>query len=213
MTKIKLCGLRRICDIECANALQPDAVGFVFARQSKRYIAPEEAKRLKALLRPSIRAVGVFVDNDSDAIVELAKQSVIDAVQLHGNEDEACLGAIKRKIDIPVYQAFRICSAEDVKRAEKSSADMVLLDAGAGCGEVFDWDLLKHMTRPYFLAGGLTPENVSEAIQKLHPCGVDASSALETGGWKDEKKMAAFVEAVRKTAGKKNKIFCNELSL
>lgn len=212
MTKIKLCGLRRICDIECANELQPDAIGFVFARQSKRYITPEEAKRLKALLRPSIRAVGVFVDTDHETIVELAKQGVIDAVQLHGNEDEACFRAIKRQIDIPVLQAFRIRSAGDVKRAEKSSADMVLLDAGAGCGEVFDWDLLTHMTRSYFLAGGLTPENVSEAIQKLHPYGVDASSALETGGWKDAKKMTAFVEAVRAPA-EKNIIFCNELSL
>lgn len=212
MTKIKLCGLRRICDIECANELQPDAIEFVFARQSKRYITPEEAKRLKALLRPSIRAVGVFVDTDHETIVELAKQGVIDAVQLHGNEDEACFRAIKRQIDIPVLQAFRIRSAGDVKRAEKSSADMVLLDAGAGCGEVFDWDLLTHMTRSYFLAGGLTPENVSEAIQKLHPYGVDASSALETGGWKDAKKMTAFVEAMRAPA-EKNKIFCNELSL
>lgn len=197
MTKIKLCGLKRACEIEWVNELKPDYVGFVFSKKSRRYVNPGEAGKLKAMLHSSIKAVGVFVDAKPEVIAGMAELEVIDAVQLHGSEDEAYLRELKRRIKIPVFQAFRITSAEDVKRAEVSSADMVLLDAGAGCGEVFDWNLLKDMKRPYFLAGGLTPENVSQAIKSLRPYGVDASSSLETEGLKDSIKMAAFVEAVR----------------
>lgn len=197
MTKIKLCGLKRACEIEWVNELKPDYIGFVFSKKSRRYVNPGEAGKLKAMLHSSIKAVGVFVDAKPEVIAGMAELEVIDAVQLHGSEDEAYLRELKRRIKIPVFQAFRITSAEDVKRAEVSSADMVLLDAGAGCGEVFDWNLLKDMKRPYFLAGGLTPENVSQAIKSLHPYGVDASSSLETEGLKDSIKMAAFVEAVR----------------
>ena len=197
MTKIKLCGLKRACDIVGANELEPDYIGFVFAKPSRRYVKPEEAGKLKAMLHSSIKAVGIFVDTKPEVIAGMAELEVIDAVQLHGSEDEAYLRELKRRIKIPVFQAFRITSAEDIKRAEVSSADMVLLDAGAGCGEVFDWNLLKDMKRPYFLAGGLTPENVSQAIKSLHPYGVDASSSLETEGLKDSIKMAAFVKAVR----------------
>lgn len=197
MTKIKLCGLKRACEIEWVNELKPDYIGFVFSKKSRRYVNPGEAGELKAMLHSSIKAVGVFVDAKPEVIAGMAELEVIDAVQLHGSEDEAYLRELKRRIKIPVFQAFRITSAEDIKRAEVSSADMVLLDAGAGCGEVFDWNLLKDMKRPYFLAGGLTPENVSQAIKSLHPYGVDASSSLETEGLKDSIKMAAFVKAVR----------------
>lgn len=197
MTKIKLCGLKRACEIEWVNELKPDYIGFIFSKKSRRYVNPGEAGKLKAMLHSSIKAVGVFVDAKPEVIAGMTELEVIDAVQLHGSEDEAYLRELKRRIKIPVFQAFRITSAEDVKRAEVSSADMVLLDAGAGCGEVFDWNLLKDMKRPYFLAGGLTPENVSQAIKSLHPYGVDASSSLETEGLKDSKKMAAFMEAVR----------------
>lgn len=197
MTKIKLCGLKRTCEIEWVNELKPDYIGFIFSKKSRRYVNPGEAGKLKAMLHSSIKAVGVFVDAKPEVIAGMAELEVIDAVQLHGSEDEAYLRELKRRIKIPVFQAFRITSAEDVKRAEESSADMVLLDAGAGCGEVFDWSLLKDMKRPYFLAGGLTPENVSQAIKRLHPYGVDASSSLESEGLKDSIKMAAFVEAVR----------------
>lgn len=197
MTKIKLCGLKRECDIEWANELQPDFVGFVFAKESRRYVAPKEAANLKSLLLPSIEAVGVFVNADIEVIAAIAEMGIIDVVQLHGSEDTAYLEKLRKRIKLPIIQAFRIKTAEDVQRAEKSSADMVLLDAGAGCGEVFDWRLLSEMSRPYFLAGGLTSQNVADAIDSLHPYGVDASSSLETGGIKDKEKMTAFVEAVR----------------
>jgi phosphoribosylanthranilate isomerase len=197
MTKIKLCGLKRECDIEWANELHPDYVGFVFAKESRRYVAPKEADILKSLLFPSIQAVGVFVNADIEVIAAIAEMGIIDVVQLHGSEDTAYQEKLRKRIKLPVIQAFRIKTAEDVKRAEKSIADMVLLDAGAGCGEVFDWRLLSEMSRPYFLAGGLTSQNVADAIDSLRPYGVDASSSLETGGVKDKEKMTAFVEAVR----------------
>lgn len=197
MTKIKLCGLKRVCDIEWANKLKPDYIGFVFVKQSRRYVSPNDAGELKRLLHPSIKVAGVFVDAELEVIAGIEEQNIIDVVQLHGSEDETYLRQLRERINVPIFQAFCIKTEEDMKRAEESSADMVLLDAGAGCGEVFDWSLLKNINRPYFLAGGLTPENVSDALEGLHPYGVDASSALETDGVKDKVKMAAFVKAVR----------------
>lgn len=197
MTKIKLCGLKRACDIVWANELKPDYIGFVFVRKSRRYVPPQEAGKLKAMLNTSIQAVGVFADEAPERIAELVEEGMIDAVQLHGSEDEEYLTQLRRLISVPVFQAFRIKSKEDIRRAEESSADVILLDSGAGCGEAFDWSLLQDRKRPYFLAGGLTPENVADAIERFRPCGVDASSSLETDGYKEREKMAAFVEAVR----------------
>lgn len=198
MTKIKLCGLKRVCDIEWANELQPDYVGFVFARQSKRYVTGKEAEKLRAMLHKPVKAVGVFVNEEPEVIAALTRQRTIDMVQLHGNEDEAYLRRLRGMTGVPVIQAFRVKTREDIQRAEKSSADIVLLDSGSGGGKTFDWDLLQDMKRPYFLAGGLTPKNVADAIERLRPFGVDTSSCLETEGVKDKRKMAAFVEAVRR---------------
>lgn len=197
-TKIKLCGLTRPADIEAANELMPDCIGFVFAPKSKRHVTKAQAKELKALLDPSIKAVGVFVNESPDVIVQLAKDGILDAVQLHGNEDASYIAALRNHLDIPILQAIRIRTAADAETAQGSTADSVLLDAGAGTGTAFDWSLIASVTRPYFLAGGLTPENVSDAILALHPHGVDVSSGIETNGRKDKEKMAAFVAAVRK---------------
>ena len=197
MTKIKLCGLRRSCDIQYANALSPDYIGFVFAKNSKRYVSPEEAEALRKQLQKGIIPVGVFVDEEIPLIEKLLEGHIIEAVQLHGSEDEAYIHTLKKRTDYPVIKAFRIRDREDIAAANRSSADYVLLDSGGGSGETFDWSLLGEINRPYFLAGGLTPGNVGEAIKKLHPYGVDASSSLETQGFKDKEKMAAFVKAVR----------------
>ena len=197
MTGIKLCGLSRSCDIETANALQPDYIGFVFAKKSRRCVSPEEAKSLKQLLSPDIRAVGVFVDEDPEVVADLLDRKVIDIAQLHGTEDEAYLSRLRTLTDRPLIQAVRIASEEDLRRAEASSADEILLDAGAGEGIAFDWQLLKGAKRRYFLAGGLNPQNVKAAIRDLRPYALDVSSGIETGGRKDPEKMAAFVAAVR----------------
>lgn len=197
MTKIKLCGLSRVCDIEEANLLQPDYIGFVFEKKSRRCVSPEQAGELKKLLRPEIRAVGVFVNEEPEAVAALLNHGVIDLAQLHGSEDAEYIRRLRDLTDGPLIQAFRIRSKEDLSRAAASAADEILLDAGAGTGTVFDWSLLRNMERRYFLAGGLNPENVREAIRDLHPHGVDVSSGIETDALKDRTKMAAFVAAVR----------------
>lgn len=201
MTKIKLCGLTRPCDIEAVNEIRPEYVGFVFAPKSRRCVTPEQAAVLKGSLAPGIAAVGVFVNEQPETVARLLSEGVIDMAQLHGGEDEAYIGCLRRLTDKPVIQAFRVRTEADAARAETSSADYVLLDSGAGTGMVFDWNVLRNIQRPYFLAGGLSAENVAMAVRKLHPYAVDVSSGIETDGMKDSRKMAAFAAAVRKEAG------------
>ncbi len=197
MTQIKMCGLRRPEDIEAVNELKPEYIGFVFFPGSKRYVTPETAKALRAGLEPGIKAVGVFVDEDPETVARLLEEGVIDIAQLHGHEDETYLTELRKKTDKPLIRAFRIRNAEDAQRAQASTAEQILLDAGAGDGKTFDWSWLKEMTRPYFLAGGLNPENAGEAVRELKPYAVDVSSGIETEGYKDINKMRAFARAVR----------------
>lgn len=198
MTKIKLCGLSRPCDIEAANALEPEYIGFVFAKKSRRYIPPEKASELKRLLDPAISAVGVFVNEAPETVSRLLHDGVIDIAQLHGSEDEAYIKDLRSLTDKPIIQAFRVKTEQDILLAERSSADWILLDSGAGTGTVFDWKLLQNVRRPYFLAGGLTPENAAAALRQCRPYALDVSSGIETDGVKDQIKMTAFVTAVRK---------------
>lgn len=198
MTKIKLCGLTRLCDIEAANELKPEYIGFVFAPKSRRYVSPEKAAELKKQLDSDISAVGVFVNESIDNIVYLLNNGIIDIAQLHGNEDENYINQLRKLTDKPIIKAFRIDTEQDVINAEKSSADYTLLDSGAGTGTVFDWELIKSIKRPYFLAGGLGIDNVRDAVKVLKPYAADVSSGIETDGVKDRIKMAAFVAAVRK---------------
>lgn len=198
MTKIKLCGLSRPCDIEAANRLKPEYIGFVFLPKSKRYVDYEKARELKSLLSPIIKAVGVFVDESPQTVAELLNNGIIDIAQLHGGEDEDYIGLLRNLTDKPIIKAFRIQSEDDILRAEESSADYILLDSGMGTGTVFNWDLIQNIKRPYFLAGGLDCDNVGEAVGRLHPYAVDVSSGIETNGLKDKEKMAAFVAKVRK---------------
>ncbi len=198
MSKIKLCGLSRETDISYANFIMPEFVGFVFAVSSKRYVTPEKALRLRKLLRAGITPVGVFVDEAPETIAEYVKSGIIDVVQLHGSEDDDFIRRLRELTNAPVIKAFRIKSAEDVLCAESSSADIVLLDSGCGTGKTFDHSLIESISRPYFLAGGLTPENVGAAVESLRPYAVDASSSLESEGVKDYSKMKAFADAVRR---------------
>lgn len=193
--KIKLCGLRRAEDIEAANLLKPDYIGFVFYKKSKRYISFEQARILKSMLK--VKAVGVFVDENPKVVADLLEKGIIDLAQLHGSEDEVYIKTLRKLTDKPLIKAFQIKTAEDLNKAEASSADMILLDAGTGDGVSFDWDMLKSFNRPYFLAGGMSPENVRPAIEKLHPYGVDVSSGIETDGVKDIEKMREFMTNAR----------------
>ncbi len=194
MTKIKFCGLKRIEDIKYANDLKPDFIGFVFAPKSKRFVDADTARELKNLLDTKIKAVGVFVDEDINVVTKLLKDGIIDIAQLHGSEDEEYIKSLRAICDKPIIKAFTIVSKDDIKKANESTADYILLDSGKGSGETFDWDLIKEVNRPYFLAGGLTLDNVENAVKTLHPFVVDVSSGIETDGFKDFDKMCRFAQ-------------------
>lgn len=207
MTRIKLCGLSRPCDIEAANALKPEYIGFVFAPKSRRCVSPETAEALRKMLDPAIRAVGVFVREDPERIAGLLDRGIIDLAQLHGNEDEEYIARLRALTGKPLIRAFRVDSPADLADARESTADFILLDNGAGgTGESFDWSLLQGFGRPYFLAGGLNPENAAAAVETLRPFAVDVSSGIETDGVKDGKKMKAFVDAVRTVSRKDDEL-------
>ena len=199
MTKIKLCGLTRPEDIAAANALKPEYIGFVFAPKSRRAVSREKAAGLRAQLSPEIQTVGVFVNEAPETVARLLNEDLLDIAQLHGQEDAAYIARLRGLTNKPLIQAFRVTDAASFAKAEKSPADLVLLDSGTGgTGITFDWTILEKFDRPYFLAGGLGPENAADAVRQLHPYAVDVSSGIETAGKKDPAKMAAFVAAVRK---------------
>ena len=206
MTKIKICGLSRPEDIDYVNEARPDYCGFVIGvPSSRRNISVETLYRLRSRLSDQVTAVGVFVNTEAELPARLLKDGVISLAQLHGQEDEAYIRKVRELSGISggrIIKAFPVRRRKDVERAFKSSADMVLLDHGkGGTGETFDWRLLEACSgkaeKPFFLAGGLNPENIPEAVQRYRPYGVDLSSAVETGGRKDREKILAAVAAVR----------------
>lgn len=198
MTRIKFCGLRTLDDIFAANELLPEYVGFVFTPKSKRHVTPETADKLRGALSKKISAVGVFVNADVATVAELLNAGTIDLAQLHGDETDTYIKNLRTLTSKPIIKAFKIHAADDLITAEKSPADFILLDAGAGDGLTFDWRLLKNFRREYFLAGGLTADNVGSAIELLNPFAVDVSSGIESGGRKNFKFMATFAEVVRR---------------
>lgn len=198
MTKIKICGLRREQDIRYANELMPDYIGFVFLKGKMRYVTFEEAAHLRSLLDPAIPAVGVFVNEPVENVIRLLQSGTIQIAQLHGQEDEAYAEELGRAGDHCIIRAFAVRSSEDIHRAFAFPADYPLLDNGKGTGETVDWSLFQEQEKPFFLAGGLSPENVKEAIECFHPYAVDVSSGVETDGFKDYEKMKAFMDAVRR---------------
>ena len=198
MTKIKFCGLKTRADISFANELLPEYVGFVFAPKSKRYVTPAQVEKFRGALSEKICVVGVFVNENFQTVAELLSAGIIDAAQLHGSEDNDYIKNLRGVTKKIIIKAFQIKTANEIAAVEKSFADFVLIDAGAGDGKVFDWNLVKNLRREYFLAGGLTPENVGDAIRILNPFAVDVSSGIETDGKKDFNKMVAFAKAVRK---------------
>lgn len=202
-TRIKFCGMRRREDIEAVNRIHPDYAGFICTERFWRYIPPEKAAELKNMLDPSIRAVGVFVDEPYEKIARYLGEGIIDIVQLHGHEDESYIRELRdvmkaQHITAPIITAFKVRTEEDIAQAERSTADYILLDNGTGTGEKFDWKLIRDIGRDYFLAGGLTPDNVGGAVDRFHPFAVDMSSGLETERVKDSEKMKRAAEEVRK---------------
>ena len=188
MTKMKLCGLFRPCDIDAANQLKPEYIGFVFAPKSRRYVTPEEAAELKKLLAPTIQAVGVFVNEAAERIAALLNKGIIDIAQLHGVEDENEINQLRALTDKPIIKAFCIKKSEDITNAESCLADYILLDSGEGTGTVFDWKKIQNIQRPYFLAGGLSIDNVENAVRQLNPYASMSVQALRQMGSKIKRK-------------------------
>lgn len=208
MTKIKICGLRREQDIGYVNRYLPDYVGFIFVERRRRYISFDDAERLKQKLAPQIQAVGVFLDEEVSRVTECVRRGIIDVIQLHGREDDKYIEEVrKQNPGRTIVKAISVANRADVEQAMSSSADYLLFDTdtgknSGGSGRAFDWNLLAGVRRPFFLAGGLTPDTVLSAQSMVHPFALDISSGVETDGWKDEVKIAAVINAIRGKEGK-----------
>jgi phosphoribosylanthranilate isomerase len=141
--------------------------------------------------------VGVFVQADIQEIATLYKHDIIGMAQLHGGESEEYILTLRELCDIPIIKAIRADSQEDVIKGKLTMADFILLDSGAGgTGHRFDWTLAKEVDRSFFLAGGITTDNIMDAIA-LHPYAIDVSSGAETKGLKDRDKIVELVKKVR----------------
>lgn len=201
MIRIKICGLRREEDVLGVNSFDINDAGFVFAK-SPRQVSEEWAAELRGKLRPDIDAVGVFVNEAPEKIIRLVKNGVIQKVQLHGDEDRAYIQSLKQNIDCPIVKAVRVRDEDSVQRAEGLGADLLLLDTyvknvRGGSGQTFDLKHVPELDIPWYMAGGLTPENVADRLKERKPYGVDVSSGVETDGYKDIKKIEKFTAMVR----------------
>lgn len=209
--KIKICGLSREEDIEYINEARPDYTGFVFA-ESRRKVTPAQAAKLRRRLAGGIAPVGVFVDAPVDGIVGLYRDGIISLVQLHGTEDNAYIERLK-EVDssVPVIKVIKSMELERIATTEANeaiaqSADYYLIDSGAGSGKTFDWNLLRtgmpcasllqSSGKQWFLAGGITQENIEQAME-LYPFVVDISGGAETNGIKDRNKIVQLTAMVR----------------
>ena len=218
--KVKMCGISKVETIPAVVEAKPDYMGLVFA-PSKRQVTVDQAKTLVEELHKQytkrynngaeqsnndeIKTVGVFVNETLDNLVTIATEVNLDAVQLHGDEDEAFIQSLKERTNVEVWKAVQIRSAADAEAWIDSSADMLLFDAyhkdeRGGMGEVFDWSCLDEFERPFMLAGGIDSTNVARAIRTVRPYGIDISSGIETEGVKDDEKIKAFTNIVRTIA-------------
>lgn len=214
--KVKMCGISKVETIPAVVEAKPDYMGLVFA-PSKRQVTVDQAKILVEELHRgyakkygsdtehdkngTIKTVGVFVNETVENLVTIANEANLDAVQLHGDEDEAFIQSLKERTNVEVWKAVQIRSAADVEKWIDSSADMLLFDAyhkdeRGGTGEVFDWSSLDAFERPFMLAGGIDSTNVARAIRTVRPYGIDISSGIETNGVKDDEKIKAFTKIV-----------------
>ena len=207
--KVKMCGISKVETIPAVVEAKPDYMGLVFA-PSKRQVTVEQAEILVEELHKQcinhydtkvVKTVGVFVNETLDNLVRIADTANLDAVQLHGDEDEAFIQSLKERTNVEVWKAVQIRSAADVEKWIDSSADMLLFDAyhkdeRGGTGEVFDWSSLDAFERPFMLAGGIDSTNVARAIRTVRPYGIDISSGIETNGVKDDEKIKAFTKIV-----------------
>lgn len=199
--QVKICGLFRPQDITYVNEAKPDYAGFVFAK-SKRQVTKEQAKKMSRELDKEIIPVGVFVDAPIEQVAELLNEEIIAIAQLHGAEDNDYIEQLRSRIGTQkIIKAIRVRNAQDVAAIDKSLADYVLFDAYSaeamgGTGTTFDWSAIGYIKRPFFLAGGISIDNVKEAAS-VAPFALDISSGVETNGIKDRKKILEIVNEIR----------------
>ena len=204
--KIKICGLRRPEDVNYANEVKPDFVGFILSEGFRRSIKLETAMKLKSKLDPGIKAVGVFVNESPEYVAKCLEDGIIDAAQLHGHESEEDILYVKAKTGKPVIKVVKVEDRYVVEAWLDSAADYLLFDSGTGTGKTFDWTVLTEVLADYggslpkefFLAGGITSEILDQAHEQIHPFAVDISSGVETDGVKDLEKMKLAVSMARK---------------
>ena len=207
--RVKICGLTRDDDIRLANELRVDMCGFVFFKASPRHLSDEQAAGLAGLCAPFVERVALLVDPDDDALDHAVGAISPHRIQLHGDESPARVAEIKRRTQRPIIKALGVAAANDLETAQayEGVADWFLFDAKptddglpGGNGETFDWQLLDAYAgaTPWLLAGGLTPDNVSQAVTTTRAPMVDVSSGIEAApGEKDADLMRAFVEAAK----------------
>ena len=165
---------------------------------SKRSIGAEQLNILVDMLNPEIVPIGVFVNEKTDVILRIVRESGIRMVQLHGQENGEIIHTIQSKAQVPVIKAVSVRSKEDVRSAVLSPADYLLFDCGeGGTGQTFDWNLLEDIPRPYFMAGGIGTHNMEEVLRRFSPFALDVNSSVETDGQKDGKKILAAVRMLR----------------
>ena len=200
MVRVKICGIKRLEDALAAVEAGADAIGLNFWRPGRRYVAPETARVIARSLPPFLTRVGVFADEDPETIRKIADLCGLDALQLHGSESpEFC-----RQFDRPVIKSIKVRGPESLEGLARYRVAAFLLDTHVpgemgGTGRPFDWSLATRANAagPVILSGGLTPENVGDAIRAASPYAVDVASGVETGGQKDPAKIRAFVARVQ----------------
>ena len=199
--RIRICGLRRPEDAELINRLRPDFVGFIFDTASDGYVAPDEAETLKEKLSPVIKATGIFADADQDDVLDIAAEVPLDLVELHGSEDNTYINELRRKMHsrVPIIKAFHVQTTDDITSCNDSAADYVLLDSGSDTEEPFDWTLAsgQALNKPFFLAGGLYPDNIKKAVRVLHPDVVDCFISTEEDSRECHADLTALINAAR----------------
>ncbi len=197
MTKVKICGLFREIDIDYINKAKPDYAGFIINfPKSHRSIDINEAKNLIKKLDKNIKSVCVFVNMPIDYVMQF--NNICDIIQLHGQEDNEYIEKLRKESkNKEIWQAFKIRDNNDIKKAQRSNADIILLDNGYGTGEQFNWDIIKDMKRDFILAGGINIENVQKAIKEFKPYALDISSSVETQKLKDFEKIDAIIKKVK----------------
>ena len=206
MTKVKICGITNLEDAMLSAEFGADALGFNFYENSPRYILPKVAREITRELPENVLKVGVFVNEDLEKIIEIARTANLDAIQLHGEETPKFAKDLKTKTGLEIIKAFRVSedfNPEDVLQYE---VDAILLDAYSprehgGTGEIFDWEIAKKVKEIFpkmYLAGGLTNENIMEAKGLVRPYAIDACSGVETRkGIKNVEKLEIFVASVK----------------